>query len=170
VTTTRAAQVIDGLLATLRAASGFRDPAVDSTAAGVYDGPEAPLYEGVVPQEDFVVVGWSGLGDGPVESAVTEQTAISIGNREREETGRIPCLAVAQTGDTEYGTAKAMRDAALALVAGAEAAIRSDPWLGITGLRALVVQFEGVTSLQQLASDDGMACWVEFAVTYTARI
>lgn len=104
--------------------------------------------------------------DSPV-AASTDQTMAVLGTtRPRDEEGRINCLVVASVGDDDQQSA---RDAAYGYIAELENDIQSDPTLGLTQFRNIVVQMGGSDRLIQTKSG-GSAAVVVFTVTYKGRL
>lgn len=104
--------------------------------------------------------------DNPVAASADQAMAVLGTTRPRDEDGRINCLAVASVGDDDQ---KSARDAAYSYIAAIEDDLRSDPTLGLTQFRNIVVQMAGSDRLIQSKSG-GAAAVVIFTITYNARI
>lgn len=150
MSTTKVGVVIDALIAACRTAG-----------LTVVDGPPT---QRVNVGQDVLYVGWQGTEGS--EAARTNQTWAGLGNRARNEDGNILCFAEAMRGDTVM---KPTRDAALAVVAGVEAILRTDPQLAaLTGPD--VVSFGGVDSHVPLQDDNGSRWGVLFHLDLFARL
>ena len=161
--TTLWGEVVDALVATMRATSGYRSPTSTSSGITVYDGPEV-LLSGE-PAGSFLVIGSTKEVSGADYAGRSGQTSATFGNRSRDEAGTIVCQAVAQSGDVDV---KAVRDAALAVMGDVEDALRADNGQGVnTGYYCLVEQ--GDATISQYVTG-GAVCEIEFMVTYKARI
>jgi hypothetical protein len=108
-TTSRIPAVIDALVSTFAAAL----PNVQ-----VFDGPWI-----TVPDSDYLTVGWTPA----FETATGQQTWAGLGNKARDEQIDVPCYCDSFSGAT---TVSDRRNAAFAMFAAAETAIRNDPTLG----------------------------------------
>lgn len=150
MSTSRAAVVIDGLVAA-------------ATGAGltVVDGPPT---QGIEVGSTVVYVGWQGPETN--ESASLTQEWVGMGNRARNETGRVSCYAETRMGST---TMKPTRDATLAATAAIESVVRADPQLAVlTGPD--YVQYGGTDRLDQSQDSAGSRCGVLFHIDLFARL
>lgn len=150
MTTSRIPAVCDALVSTLRTALG--------STATVYDGQWVTAPDST---QSYVTVGWTPEGEGPSG----EQDWAGLGNRARDETGDIPCYADAYGGDTNDVAAR--RNAAFALFAACETALRDDPTLGG------VVTFEtqiGAYECRQEQTENGLEVGITFHVLFKTRI
>lgn len=111
MTTSRIPAVCDALVSILTTAL---------TDATVYDGKYVTAPSGT---KSFVTVGWTPEDEGPTGS----QDWAGLGRLARDETFDIPCYADAYSGSTQLA---ARRNAAFALFAACENALRNDPTLG----------------------------------------
>jgi hypothetical protein len=173
-TQTRTAQVIDALIAGVRALPGHRAP--DGTVSGadlvtVYDGPEIRSTDDAI-DESWVVIGWSGSGPddlNPAAQVNLSRGPIAATNRPRNEVVTISCLASARRGEST----KAARDLVTAELDAVAGLLRSDPSLGINtagtigGVRTIAYVTAG--TLSQYLLDGYVAEW-EFTVTYESRV
>ena len=151
---TRIGVVIDGLVTTWTTAL---------TTATVIDGParQKPNIG-----DDTVYVGWDG-GDDNEDAASANQEWAGLGNKARNENITITCYAEATRGDDDT---KPTRDACLALVQAAEAALRTDPSLGGALSGAQWAAFGEITRLAQPKLNNGTRVGAVFTVTAFARI
>jgi hypothetical protein len=165
------------LVDAMRAVPGYRGP--DEAISGeitVYDGPEVDI-----PEEHprrYLVIGHSG-DDQPESPGGAGQSIIALaaGTRPSEENGTLRCLAVCQSGEASLSadTVRTVRGEAYALLAAVDAVCRGaspGPTLGINPaagngqlLWALVTDHR----VNQLIAD-GAVCWIDFTITYKARI
>jgi hypothetical protein len=171
--TTQWAAVVDALVAAMRATTGYRSPYSGSSGVTVFDGPEYGLTE--EHSESYLVIGWAGDPDSPEDSGQSRQTTGPLAanaGRPRDEEGTINCRAVSQIGDASLTqrSVKDARDACLAVIATVEAALRTDPTLGLVPtLSRLVAEMGGTFTPKQYANA-GIVCEIDFQVTYRARI
>jgi hypothetical protein len=149
VTPSRVGLVIDTLVALLKASPTFADP------ARVYDG---PVTTGDTQWSQAVFVGFDGNFQGSWESALIDQTRPYLGVTTGEEILEIRCCAEAVSGDL---TTKVVRDQALAMLAGVETVIRTDPRLGIDGSTNATLQ---VGTLYQIAYSDSLHVRIPFVI------
>lgn len=163
ITTSRAGTVIDKLVASLKASPTFADP------IRVYDG---PVTTGDTMWTQAVFVGFDGdwkesprgyAAPGDYQAVLINQQMEYIGGTvfgtSMKETLEVQCAAEAWSGDPSISTA---RNQTLALLAGVETIIRTDPTLGIDGSTIATVQ---VGSLSYAFDDDGqIGCRVTFVV------
>lgn len=133
IVTSRAGAIIDAFIAKLNASATFADP------VQVYDGPVtsgSTMYDG----GGAVYVGfdgdWRSDAAGRVAAGVSysaaliNQQMIYVGNTSVREEVEVPCCVTAWSGDP---TCKTARNTVMALLAGVETIIRTDPTLGIDG-------------------------------------
>lgn len=164
--------VVDALLSTMRATTGYRAPDGSTSAIPVYDGPEYQLTNDH--PATFLIVGWSGELGEPEEAGTSRQSPgpMAPPARPRDEEGLIRCRAVSQVGDSSLSarSVKDVRDAALAVVADVESALRAAPQLGLEPtLPRMVVEMAPETQVRQYVRK-GVVCEIDFQVTYKARI
>jgi hypothetical protein len=173
--TTQWGAVVDALVSTMRAATGYRSPYSGSSGNTVYDGPEYALTDEHADSGTFLVIGWAGDPDSPEDSGQSRQTTgplAAAAGRPRDEEGVVNCKAVSQVGDANLSerSVKDVRDAALAVISDVEASLRTDPTLGLVPtLSRLVAEMGGTFTPRQYMSA-GAVCEIEFQVTYRARI
>lgn len=180
--TSQWARVVDALVDTMRAQSGYRTPGADADADHVLvvDGIE------IVHTEDnaarYLVIG--GTYEDEEAPGVVGQAVATLGtNRSRDENGTVLCTAAAWSGDvvlpdasvavaSEAKTARQLRADAFGILAGVESVLRANPTLGLVGggVQHMNVEIGDRTSVSQVVNDDGVACVVTFAVAFTARI
>jgi hypothetical protein len=166
-------QVVDGLLAVMRARSGYRAPSTASDDIPVFDGPQVAALEENTTR--FLVIGWAGDVPGDRDSGTAGQQLIALAssNRPTEENGTVSCLAVAQIGDQDPATVRAQ---ALAIIGDVDTALRGQPagpTLGIdpgTGNGQLLWALVGDQARVTQYSAGGSVCEIEFSVVYKARI
>lgn len=131
IVTSRAGAVIDALVTALKASAVFADP------VQVFDG---PVTGANTMWTQAVFVGfdgdWRSNNRGQVASGVqynavlVNQERPYLGNTTAFEQLEIPCCAEAWSGDP---TCKTVRDQCLAMLAGVETVIRTDPTLAVDG-------------------------------------
>lgn len=162
--TSRLPYVIDGLVAALRATTGYRDPETALPGIPVFDGPEY----GITADRAFtwLCVGWSGDPDTPEDAGDAGQVIAALGNRQREETGAIRLRAVSSSGDRDM---KACRDAAFAVMGTVEQLCRTTPQLGLDPAWMREAQIADRYRLRQ-SYDSGAVFELDFTVGYRARI
>lgn len=129
IVTSRYGVITDAIISALNASSVFADPVT------VLDGPGAlpdnygqPSDTGAV--TGLIVVGFDGFQDSQYQAGTIDHLWAYVGNTTAIETVTVNCSVMSWTGDV---TCKPARDSALALLAGAETVIRTDPTLGIDG-------------------------------------
>lgn len=169
MTTTAWPQVVDALVAVMRATTGYQAPGATGSGIPVYDGPEMLLSEDR--PSVLLVVGWSGDSANLDEpgSAGESSTVMAATTRPKDEDGKVACRAIAQIGDGEIGGPKSARDLAFAVVDDVRAALRvgaSAPTLGVSTVRwAQITEHRMSQWLNR-----GPVCQVDFTVSYKARI
>jgi hypothetical protein len=133
------------------------------TPVPVYDGPQV----GSGWPEQWVVVG----GDGPVDeeedAGRVVQSWNGLGAKTRTEDLTIPCALGSSTGASDTSM-KARRDAALALLAQIETALRADPGLGnfTTGGAAAMSEM----AMKYVSNTQGLAVVLTFNIDIPVRI
>lgn len=137
--------------------------ALTTAGINVVDGPAVNAAD---TGTDTLYIGWDGTEEGS-DAASTDQEWAGLGNRARDENLTITCYAEATRGDT---TLKPTRDAALAVVAAVETALRSDPQLGGALTGPSHAQFGAIDRLAQPQTPAGSRCGVVFTVTAFARL
>lgn len=164
---TRWPDVVNALIALMRATSGYRDPAALGSEIPVFDSFAVGRTE--QPVDAYLVIAWAGDPDALEDGGDSGQTIATLGNNTRDETATVRCRAVAQ-----YGTGagpidpSAARTAAFAIAGAVEALLRTNPTLGITAPRMLA-RFGQFESIQQWANE-GPCCGLTFTVVYQTRI
>lgn len=127
--TSRWADALGAIVDTMRAVTGYGDPA--TLAAGevpVFYGPEYLKHE-LSSVSSYLCLGWS--GDEPPEDAGSwDQTVAGMAatTRPRDENGEIRFRVVVQRGDLEFRTAT---EDALTVLADLETSVRDDPYSGL---------------------------------------
>lgn len=144
-------QVIDGLLASLRASSGL-------TGVRIFDGIE---IDGSYPG-DFIAVGHDGSDDGEVSVSNTTQSFQQLGNFKQFEDGQVECFLSTWDGGTSI---TARRSRAASLISAVDTAIRADVSLGGSCLYSQIASFQFV----YLQTTNGAAVNINFTVSYRAR-
>jgi hypothetical protein len=162
--TSRLPAVIDGLVAALRATSGYRDPETAVSGIPVFDGPQYGISGDRV--ATWLCVGWSGDPDAPEDAGDAAQTIAALGNRQREEIGTIKMRAVSSSGDRDM---RARRDAAFAAMGTVEQLCRTTPQLGLDPAWMREAQIADRYRWRQ-HYDEGAVCELDFTVEYRARI
>lgn len=157
-------QVVDGLVAGMRATAGYQAPT--STGSGV------PVYDSTDPgttnqnDEKFLVIAWPGDPDSPAEAGTWEQTPGPMATtRPKDEAGTVECMAIAQNGDMNP---KTVRDWAFAVVADVERLCRAQqvPCLGVQGVLWAFVRAGRFSPYM----NEGATAELQFTVTYLARL
>lgn len=152
MTATKIDAAIDKLVALFDAA----------TATAVYDGPATAF-----PTAEWIVVG----SDGPVaeeeDAARGAQTWKGLGALIRDEEILVTCACGSSTGNAETN-AKPRRDAAKAILAACEEALRADPGLGgfTTGGAAAITE----ATLRYITNTAGLGAVFVFTVTIPVRL
>ena len=167
---TRWPEVVAALLTTMRARAGYRDPnnaAASGTLIPVYRSTAVGLTADNV--DTYLVIAWSGDPDNPQPSGRVRQTIATGGKVTRDDVGTIECLAVSQNGSYDEVDIVAAEVAAFAVLADVEAAIRSDPTLGLTPNPRLFIQMEEAAAIRS-DLNEGAVCKIDFTITYSARI
>ena len=160
---------IDALLAALRAASGFRDPAASGTGIPVFDGEEVLVLED--PSSSWLAVGWTG----DLEADRGQDVLLFEANSPTAETyapvmesGEIACTVCARVGETDLAAA---RNLAVTALTGVDAVLRADDVLGIPkdadGSHVQNAERTPGVWSQRLDSD-GATCLVTFGVRFQA--
>lgn len=174
MTDTRVGQVIDALIAGMRATTGFRGPNDPSTVAGlttVFDSSEVWTTDDRDGQS-FLVVGYAGddpEDDVPVATTAFTRGPIAVPARPRDELATIHCRAIADGKETP----KIARDAALLILSAVSAFCRADPSLGINtsdtvgGVRTIAYVTAG--DLLAYAHNGHTAEW-SFDVSFSSRV
>jgi hypothetical protein len=122
ITTSRIGVVTDALVTALKASPTFADP------ARVYDGPQTA---GDTMWTQAVYVGFDGEWANNIYAAVDLRQDLNyLGNTSMFEEFDIWCVAEAWAGDVNTKTA---RDQCLAMFAGVQTVLRTDPTLGVDG-------------------------------------
>lgn len=146
--TSRIPAVLDALVSTFTAAL---------PTARVIDGPFT-----TVPDGDYLTVGSTPDGD----TTTGQQDWASLGNRARNEQIDVPCYCDSYSGSTDVA---ARRNAAFAMFAAAEDALRTDPTLGGVIPNPGWAQI-GTYSERQEQTEAGLAVGVVFHVLIQTRI
>jgi hypothetical protein len=148
IVTTRFGVIIDALIALLNASPTFADP------VRVYDGP-AMVGDN---SPDSIFVGFGGDWETPVESVGIDHGDYYVGNTTITETLVIAGEIICWTGDNAI---KPVRDRAIALFAGLETVIRTDPSLGIDGSTLAHLT---PSTVDQYTFEGGLACRIAYTV------
>lgn len=166
-TSTRWAAVMDALVSLSRGMTGYRDPGA-AVSAGLRPVFDSILVGGTEDHaSELLVVGWSGDPTRTEDAGESGQATATLGNRGRDESGRIKCLAQAWSGAVE--DVAAVRGAAFDVLGDVEELLRTNPTLGLD--QAWMRQAElGEGTRVELQQISGVRCRVEFSVTYRARI
>lgn len=171
---TRVAQVIDTLVAGLRATSGFRSPTSASTVPGlttVYDSSEVWTTDDRDGQSVLVIGYASDEPDDqtPIAESTFTRGPIAVPARPRDEVSVIRCRAIVDGRETP----KLARDAALATIEAVAAFCRVDPSLGLNtsgtvgGVRTIAYVTAG--DLIQYLVRGHTAEWA-FDVSFSTRV
>lgn len=157
-TTSRIPAATDALVAVLTSAIG--------TTTNVVDGPPlnwegVTIAQGSVSESSFLFIG--SIPDSDV-SAEGTQDFNAAGAVSRDEQFTVYCTAFVWAGDL---VVKTVRDAAFAIVAQVEQAIRADPTLNAA---VLYSRMSGVTAVAQRQGEDGTDCTVTFTVAARAYL
>jgi hypothetical protein len=173
VTATALDDVLTALVARARTISGFVAPDSATTGIVVYDTIEAALVEDGADAQRFLVIGYGGDPEAaPGEAGSSAQTLLTVGTGAREEDGVIGCLAVAQSGDHELGTAAAVRHEAFGIVHALDTYLRTgtNQSLGLVPSYRLVRAW--VDRITRLTSylNEGAVTEVGFDVRFDATV
>lgn len=118
--------VVDGLVTTLRAASGLGTPGDSSGDVPVYDGP-VPTNEPVL---TFVAVGWDGNDESDGRAVSFTQDWHDIGGTaSRDEDTEVQCWLACSDGGSDFSTLRSTASTTFGLVSDA---LRATPALGLT--------------------------------------
>lgn len=128
----------------------------------VYDGPEVADPS----DTEAVYVGWDGDPDTDEPSVTTTQQWTGPGSRTKNEDIAITCAAVSWGGDTAV---KARRDAAYALFAAVEDALRPGTGPNL-GLPPPTVFSLSSSQLHQEQTDAGLQARLIFTISVSTRI
>ena len=168
-------ELIDGIVAGLRARTGFRDPSSAESGITVYDGPE---WIGGQDTDllGFVVIGYGGedLESRGVEDAPnpmpqsTEIRAISPA-AVKEQDVEVPCVAYFWSGD---GSVSTVRAGVFAIVAQVEQWLSDNPKCGVAvqadNAQVIHATATGSHEFRQYV-DPGPRAVVEFTITAKTR-
>ncbi|MFD9943199.1 hypothetical protein ACFWYW_14600 [Nonomuraea sp. NPDC059023] len=128
--------------------------------------PSTPVMDGPQVTDDVLLdvvhVGWDGDDDGL--AAETTQEWSGLGGAHKTEQILITCAIVCWDGRT---SARAVRQRAYALFAAVEAALRSNPGLGLPPPTIAAIT---TGRLHQEQTDDGALARLPFTVAITTRI
>lgn len=131
--------------------------------------PNSNVFDGVGVTQDpgnFLMVGVEDPDMEVAFAAEARQAWSGVGTgAPRDEEGDITCVAVAWNGD---GDAKAARDAAYAIAAALEDALRDNPSLGVSSL--LWTGFGSSSQLSQAQGTGGASSILIFRIHFRARI
>lgn len=132
--------------------------------------PDSNVFDGVGVTQDpgnFLMVGVEDPDmEGMAFAADARQEWSGVGTgAPRDEEGDVTCVAVAWNGD---GDAKAARDAAYAIAAALEDALRANPSLGVSSL--LWTGFGSSSQLSQAQGEGGASSILIFRIHFRARI
>lgn len=165
--------VIDGIVAGLRARTGWRGPTDPTEGITVYDGPEFTTTSATHP-DGFVVIGWGGedleAREGDPDDGITADltTATMSAAEPKDVDENLQCVAYYGVGSVDVaGT----RRAAYALVDGVETWLRTNDRAGVAVLPGGHVHWARVvsTSMRQEIVDGGSRVTIRFAITFKSR-
>jgi hypothetical protein len=159
---TRWAQIVDALLAAVRARPGYRGP-TGTTGILVLDSTEEHAIEERPGR--YVVIAVADIAGQGDESGSAAQSPATAGKVQRDERGTIRCRTVCQLGDVAPAVARGNALTDLAVV---EDVLRTDPTLGIVAPRIFVQVGDRLTFRSYLAG--GSVLTVEFTIDYHTRI
>lgn len=166
---------IVALTGALRSRAGLRSPWEDTVGTPIFLGAEVQMMSECV--SDFLVIGDVGPADQASESMDGRHRPATLGAvHQMEETARIICRAVAQTGDVGAGVMPALmtraRDLVDTVAAELSAADRIGPSLGLvdgTTYRHIEATFGGVTSVLMYTTS-GTVIEAIFEISILARL
>jgi hypothetical protein len=177
-TTSRWAAVVNALIDTMRATSGYRAPGADGLESliPVFDGPEWEMSDDNA--QTFLIIGGTVETD---EAGAAQQAFGPIGNRARDESGNVMCNAVAQLGNVNLkdsaldstvtqDTWRTLRATAFGIAGAVEDALRADPSIGITNVPRMLAQIGSTFEPKQYLADRGAFVSLVFTVDYDTRI
>ncbi len=173
---TRWPDVVDQLVARMRATPGYRSPwATTGTAdAPVYDSVEVAMQTAPTTSK-FLVIAYGGDPDNLRDAGRAGQKFDTLGtNRGRKETGLVTCLAVAQSGaggEHRDGMSSTVRSDARQIVTDVGNALRvpaDGPTLGIAAPRIVVEMGDRMEFWPIL--NQGITWQIIFDVKYSTAI
>ena len=130
------------------------------------------VFDGIGATDDpgnFLMIGVEDPDiEGAAFSADVKQGWANANYTTRDEEGDITCVALAWVGDSGDAGQKAARDAAYAITAALEAALRTDPSLGLPTL--LWSGFGTTSQLSQAQGSGGSSALLVFRINFRARI
>lgn len=135
--------------------------------------PDTLVFDGIGATDDpgdFLMIGVEDPDiEGAAFSADVKQDWAAMGpNAPRDEEGDITCVALAWVGESGSDGQKAARDAAYAITAALEAALRVDVTLGLPTL--LWTGFGTTSQLSQAQGAGGSSALIVFRIHFAARI
>ncbi len=171
---TWAPEVIDGVLAAVRALDGYRAPTDTTDGITVYDGPEARFYGDL--DGSYLIVGYGGEdeldpGDPSSEASAGDITIRTMASpsRPKANTDTLECLAVYQTGDFNVSAA---RTAVVTIGSQVDTALRNAPRVGTStdSSGAQVIQvYVSSWSLRNYLRGTLLIAELRFTVTYSTH-
>ena len=167
--------LIDSVVAGLRATSGFRAPSSSASGITVYDGPEWIGGQATDP-DGYVIIGYGGenlerrgVGDDPNPQRLESQIRSISPAALKEQDVELPCVAFAWSGGSDMS---ATRLQAFAIVDLVEAWLTANPRAGVAtgsgGTQVLWAKLTGSHSLSQY-TESGVRAVVEFTITAKTR-
>ncbi len=171
---TWAPEVIDGVLAAVRALDGYRAPTDTTDGVTVLDGPEA-LYYGDDLGSSYVIVGYGGEdtfdpGDQSADASSGDVSVRAIApTSPKEEAAELEFLAVYRSGDVNVSAA---RTAVVQIGSDVDTALRAAPRVGVTadssGAQVLWAQVTAWSLRSYLRGTD-LVAELRFTVSYSTR-
>lgn len=159
--------VIDGLITTLRAADGFKDPLLAGTDVPVFDG---LIVTGDRMFEALVVGGdGGGMAEGPQRPG-RFQSAWGPTNMTLEERGTVQCAVVVWGGESDYGINATQRTRVVDLLAAVDVALRSSIAAAALGVTELLWCHIAGGEIVQMPTDAGTETRYPFTVDYSAYL
>lgn len=136
--------------------------------------PKVPVIQGrdisQSPDDVVVMIGIQNVQDieeeGGFASAGSFQQVMQTFGGNREEVGTVNGLVLARNGDADQEAAFTAADDSLAAL---EAAVRSDPTLGLTGFDYVVAEMQ-TGDVSESQNDDGAVTALSFVIAYQIRI
>lgn len=180
-TATCAADAVAAIVTAMRARTGYRSPwsaGSDGDVPVCHSAEAGAFGEGGIAAARLLVIADTGDPDAPQEASDgTQRPAVLGTTRGREETVKIRCRAIAQTGDpAAEGVVEAQWAAALAMVSDVQeelagAAPRIGPSLGLSTAtyRNVTARLDQVTSISAYQSR-GTVVEVLFELEVKARL
>lgn len=165
VTSFAADLVVDGLVAALRAASGFRSP--------LEEGTDVPVYDGAIVSSDSalscVVVGSDG-DVGGVQRPFRFTSEWHDMDFSTDETGQIQCAVVVWSGDANPDTFADQRALAVGVLQDVDEALRASVTAASLGVTRLLWSKVDSGELIQAATSRGIETRLPFTYGYRALL